>query len=425
MGRKMKDSGVEWIGMIPSEWNVTSLKWLASIQTGNTPSKNMQDVYYANEGIPWIKPENLGENEAIRETAEYLTDAGAECARIMPRNSVYVCCIGSVGKVGYSDKCCSCNQQINAVIFNERMYWKFGYYMTIAQECEYGLYSNGNVVQIINTTGQSDLKCPVPQINEQKLIVQTLDDKTKEIDSARRAIKRSIIEYQNIKQSLITRAVTKGIWGEREMKDSGMDWLPELPIDWESIPAKYLFQNVDVRRLPDDERLTASQKYGIITQAEYMERENAKVVTATKNLSDWKHVEPNDFIISLRSFQGGLEMSEVSGCITWHYIVLRARRKVCHKFYKWLFKSSQYINALQGTCNFIRDGQDLRFSNFSQVPLYIPSLEEQEEIAAYLDEKCSAIDTLIAKKEQLLSELEIYKKSLIYEYVTGKREVPA
>ena len=118
-------------------------------------------------------------------------------------------------------------------------------------------------------------------------------------------------------------------------------------------------------------------------------------------------------------------MSEVSGCITWHYIVLRARRKVCHKFYKWLFKSSQYINALQGTCNFIRDGQDLRFSNFSQVPLYIPSLEEQEEIAAYLDEKCSAIDTLIAKKEQLLSELEIYKKSLIYEYVTGKREVPA
>ena len=89
-----------------------------------------------------------------------------------------------------------------------------------------------------------------------------------------------------------------------------------------------------------------------------------------------------------------------------------------------LFKSSAYINALQGTCNFIRDGQDLRFSNFAQVPLYEPPLSEQEDIASYLDMKCSQIDSISDQKKEQLTVLEAYKKSLIYEYVTGKKEVP-
>lgn len=149
----------------------------------------------------------------------------------------------------------------------------------------------------------------------------------------------------------------------------------------------------------------------------------SKVVLANKGLDDWKHVEPFDFIISLRSFQGGLEMSETTGCITWHYIVLKPCRQIYSYYYKWLFKSEIYIRALQRTCNFIRDGQDLRYSNFVQVPLFEPPLEEQKEIADYLNGKCAEIDGLIAKKEQLVKELESYKKSLIYEVVTGKREV--
>lgn len=156
-----------------------------------------------------------------------------------------------------------------------------------------------------------------------------------------------------------------------------------------------------------------------------MEREGTSIVLANKGLEDWKHVEPYDFIISLRSFQGGLEMSEVTGCITWHYIVLKPSRPICHRYYKWLFKSAQYINALQGTCNFIRDGQDLRFSNFAQVPLFVPPMEEQEAIADYLDQKTVAIDAAIEEKTAQLTTLEEYKKSLIFEYVTGKKEVPA
>ena len=116
-------------------------------------------------------------------------------------------------------------------------------------------------------------------------------------------------------------------------------------------------------------------------------------------------------------------MSEISGCVTWHYVVLRAAQKVFQRYYKWLFKSSKYINALQATCNFIRDGQDLRFSNFAKVPLFIPPYKEQCEIAAYLDEKTTAIDAVMQSKKKQLEVLDSYKKSLIYEYVTGKKEV--
>ena len=116
-------------------------------------------------------------------------------------------------------------------------------------------------------------------------------------------------------------------------------------------------------------------------------------------------------------------MSETTGCITWHYIVLKPCREIYSNYYKWLFKSEVYIRALQRTCNFIRDGQDLRYSNFVQVPLVVPPIAEQKEIADYLDKKCAEIDTLISKKAALLGELENYKKSIIFEYVTGKKEV--
>ena len=204
----------------------------------------------------------------------------------------------------------------------------------------------------------------------------------------------------------------------REMKISGVDWCHTIPDNWSIIPSKYLFRDCNVRRLDGDIQLTASQKYGIISQVDYMEREQAAIVLANKGLESWKHVEPLDFIISLRSFQGGLEMSEVKGCITWHYVVLKATQAVHHAYYKWLFKSAQYIIALQRTCNFIRDGQDLRYSNFAKVPLPYPPVEEQKTIANFLDNKCAEIDALMEDIRVEISTLEEYKKSVITEAVT-------
>lgn len=150
----------------------------------------------------------------------------------------------------------------------------------------------------------------------------------------------------------------------------------------------------------------------------------AKVVTVDKDFDILKQVEAGDFVISMRSFQGGLEYSNLSGSISSAYVMLIPNHTlVCPRYFRWLLKSSVYINALQSTSNMVRDGQAMRYSNFAQVRLYTVPVDEQEEIANYLDEKCAAIDTLITRKTALLTELEAYKKSLIYEYVTGKKEV--
>ena len=205
----------------------------------------------------------------------------------------------------------------------------------------------------------------------------------------------------------------------RQMKDSGVEWIGEIPEAWDILPAKRMFRNSGETKKGDDIQLTASQQYGIISQSDYMALTGSRVVLATQDLEKWKHVEPQDFIISLRSFQGGLEMSEVTGCITWHYVVLRS----CHKginarFYKWLFKSSEYITALQRTCNYIRDGQDLRYSNFEQVPLFLPKEEEQEIIANILDTKCAEIDKVVEQTRATIEEYKKLKQAIITDAVT-------
>lgn len=213
----------------------------------------------------------------------------------------------------------------------------------------------------------------------------------------------------------------------RKMKDSGIEWIGEIPEGWEVIPAKFLFKNSDIRRIADDEQLTSSQQFGIISQKDYTELTGSKVVLANKGLADWKHVEPFDFIISLRSFQGGLEMSEITGCITWHYIILKPCHKICSYYYKWLFKSDSYIRALQRTCSFIRDGQDLRYSNFIQVPLFEPPLAEQKKIADYLNGECFRTDAMLTKTRASIEEYKKLKQAVITQAVTkgvrGEREM--
>jgi len=232
MARKMKDSGIEWIGEIPEGWEVAPLKRFASIQTGNTPTKTSDSNYYASTGIPWIKPDNLGYSHSISKTSEYLTSEGALCARIMPPNTVYVCCIGSLGKVGYSSISCACNQQINALIFNDLMFWKYGYYLTIAQESQYLLFGNGNVLQIINSTSQGNIACVLPPLENQHLIACYLDSVCSDIEVLISKTRSSIEEYKKLKQAVITQAVTKGVRGEREMKNSGNPWFGQIPTDW-------------------------------------------------------------------------------------------------------------------------------------------------------------------------------------------------
>ena len=263
-------------------------------------------------------------------------------------------------------------------------------------------------------------KIPIPSLSEQKKIAEYLDQKTAAVDRVI-AEKTELINLLHEKRvSVICSAVTKGIDPNVTSRDSGFEWLGEIPAHWKVVPAKALFSQSKETRHENDVQLTASQKYGIISQEDYMALQNSKIVLADKGLENWKHVEPNDFIISLRSFQGGLEISYIPGCITWHYIVLKPSAAVDPEYFKWLFKSPRYIQALQRTANFIRDGQDLRFSNFVQVPLPLIPMDEQREIAEYLNRETARIDGIIADVTEQIVKLKEYRQSIISEVVTGK-----
>lgn len=421
MTREIKDSGVAWLGVIPASWNFGRVKNYYTVQksiVGESADEYERLALTLNGVIKRSKEDSTGLQPNAFNGYQVLRQ-GELVFKLIDLENV------STSRVGLSPYTGIVSPAYIILKSNGTIDSKFGYYYFISlwQRKIFNHLGDDGVRSSLNANDLLNLPCLFPPPDEQNQIVDHLDSKCSEIDTVLAKTRTSIEEYKKLKQAIITQAVTKGVQGDRPMKESGIEWVPMIPADWDIIPSRRLFADSDERKRPDDELLTASQKYGVISQQQYMEREKARVVLATQGIENWKHVEPYDFIISLRSFQGGLEMSEVSGCITWHYIVLKPLRPIHSFFFKWLFKSELYIKALQRTCNFIRDGQDLRYSNFVQVPLFIPPMEEQKEIADALNIRCAEIDTLIQKKELFVAELESYKKSLIYEYVTGKKEV--
>lgn len=421
--RKMKDSGIEWIGEIPEGWEVAPLKRFASIQTGNTPTKTSDSNYYASTGIPWIKPDNLGYSHSISKTSEYLTSEGALCARIMPPNTVYVCCIGSLGKVGYSSISCACNQQINALIFNDLMFWKYGYYLTIAQESQYLLFGNGNVLQIINSTSQGNIACVLPPLENQHLIACYLDSVCSDTEVLISKTRSSIEEYKKLKQAVITQAVTKGVRGKREMKDSGVEWIGEIPKEWDILdlvahtsmltPMRDRPENLDgpipwIRIEDFDGKYISSSKASLGVSKETVRSMNLKIYPVGTILCTSSCIMGKCAIVSRELVSNQ------------RFIGIIPDQNTCENFlYYLMLSNSERMNylatgALQA---------NLSRSSFEHLKVQFPSYQEQKEISDYLDTKCAEIDKLIAKKEQLVKELESYKKSLIYEVVTGKREV--
>lgn len=430
--REMKDSGVEWIGQIPEKWNVVPLKSYFSFGKGLPITKeNLTE-----QGIPVISYGQIHAkwNSGVTTHPELMRFVSDSYLQTNPQSLVKKGDFIMADTSEDRDGCGNCvyvdtDEQLFAgyhtiilsAINNTNN--KYLAYLFLSDPWRSQIRKAVSGVKLFSISRRilGTVSILVPDNSEK--IVAFLDENCAKVNALISNNQAQIEKLKAYKQSLITEVVTKGLDPTVPMKDSGVEWIGDAPSHWPVIPSKFLFANCDERRRENDVQLTASQKYGMISQEEYMQRENARIVLADKGLENWKHVEPYDFVISLRSFQGGLEMSEVTGCATWHYIVLRARQIIHPYYYKWLFKSSMYITALQRTCNYIRDGQDLRYSNFVKVPLCIPPISEQRQIADFLDEKCAQIEKLIAIKQAKIEKLEQYKKSLIYEYVTGKREV--
>lgn len=426
MSREMKDSGIEWIGEIPKDWLVKKIKHGFTIFAGATPKSEKSE--YCNGKISWITPADYKtEDKYVYTGKKNISMEGYKSCgtTIVPKGSVIFSKRAPVGTVAISGNELCTNQGCLACVplsMTDSIY--FYYVISVFTE-QFELVSSGTTFKEISANTFANFPLPFPIYDEQIKISSFLDKKCAELDSVLEKTRASIEEYKKLKQAVITQAVTKGIRGDREMKDSGIEWNDKIPAEWDSMNPKALFRQRKDKAFEGEKQLTASQQHGIMFQSDYMELTGTKVVTVEKDFDILKHVEAGDFVISMRSFQGGLEYSELSGSISSAYVMLVPNLELVYpRFYRWLLKSEVYIRALQSTSNMVRDGQAMRYSNFSQVRLYTVPMEEQEEIAQYLDEKCKIIDNLIAKKERYLSEIENYKKSLIFEYVTGKREVP-
>ena len=205
-----------------------------------------------------------------------------------------------------------------------------------------------------------------------------------------------------------------------DYRDSGVSWLGEVPRHWCVGQSRRLFRLRNERALESDKQLTASQEHGVIFQDEFVLREGRRVVEVIKGADILKHVEPNDFVISMRSFQGGIEWCSERGRISSAYVMLVpvADERVHAPYFAYLFKSQTYIQALQATTNLVRDGQALRYGNFAQVPLPLVPDGEQIAIAAFLDRETAKIDALVAEQRRLIDLLKEKRQAVISHAVT-------
>lgn len=203
-----------------------------------------------------------------------------------------------------------------------------------------------------------------------------------------------------------------------EYKDSGVEWLGNIPKHWSVEYSKWLFAERNIKASVGDEMLTASQKYGVIPQKMFMELEQQKVVQVQLGHEILKRAEVNDFVISMRSFQGGIEYCGYKGAVSSAYVPLKPRQDLSISYYKYLFKSIPYIQALQTTTNLVRDGQALRFANFIQVRIPLLPYSEAEKIGQFLDHETAKIDHLIEKQQQLIELLKEKRQAVISHAVT-------
>lgn len=410
-----------WLAGVPKEWEIRKIKHFFTVVNGSTP-KSSESTYW-DGNITWITPADYKtEDKYICSSKKTITQEGLNSCSTskVPAGSILVSNRAPIGSIGIAEKELCTSQGCKSLVKANEINEEYIYYYLSVMSGPLNMLGRGTTFLELSSNDLANFLFPLPTAKEQEAIVKILNKKIAAINDVI-CNKTEILELlQEQKASVICTCVIKGISSTAAMKDSGIDWLGQIPAHWRVVPAKALFAQSKETRHETDIQLTASQKYGIISQEDYMERQNYKIVLADKGLENWKHVEPNDFIISLRSFQGGLEISYIPGCITWHYIVLKPKAGVEPEYFKWLFKSPRYIQALQRTANFIRDGQDLRFSNFVQVPLPLIPMDEQKEIAEYLNKETARIDSIIADITEQIEKLKEYRQSVISEVVTGK-----
>ena len=327
------------------------------------------------------------------------------------------------GALNIADQAYGIGRGLCAIRPREQVNRDFLYYALSTTKESLNQASTGSTYDAVAVGDVGNVVTSVPPLDEQAAIVRCLDDADQRIRAYVSAKERLIALLEEERQAVIRQAVTRGLDPDVKLKPSGIEWLGDVPEHWEIRRGKRLFRPRQELAKPNDIQLSATQAYGVIPQDEYEQRVGRRVVKISLHLEKRQHVEVDDFVISMRSFEGGLEKAWATGCIRSSYVVLHPAIEVDVEFFSYLFKSQAYIQALQSTANFIRDGQDLNFNNFCEVDLPFPPTKEQRRMAVALVEAIANIDTSIARGRRQIELMEEYRTRLIADVVTGKIDV--
>lgn len=414
--RKMKDSGIEWIGEIPEGWELIKAKYLFSQR--NEKGNSTLVLLSPTQKYGVIPQSQLEGVVQVKETTDLRAFKTIHIGDFVISLRSFQ---GGFEFSNYEGVCSPAYQVFHATkdLSNDffRYLFKSDGFISKINSLTVGIREGKN----IQYWDFSNMLLAVPPKEIQIRSAQYLNAKCTEIDTMLSKTRSSIEEYKKLKQAIITQAVTKGVRGEQKMKDSGVEWIGTYPSNWKIIKIKWLLHERKDRSVTGlEEPLSMSQKKGLIPT-----KDMDSIPNMASSFIGAKLVYKGDLVFNkLKAHLGVFSVSKYNGLVSPDYAVYYSTGPANLNFLELLFKTPQYINEFKKKSSGVGAGLTRLYTgDLYSIYCALPPLVEQEEIADYLDIKCTEIDRLIAKKEQLVKELESYKKSLIYEVVTGKREV--
>ncbi|WMY73808.1 restriction endonuclease subunit S [Buttiauxella selenatireducens] len=424
-----KDSGVEWLGDIPTHWVCTALKRLCSLTTGLTPPTQNEENY-ADEGYPWVRPEDINEHGLETRASKYVSDTGWKLLRHIEPNSTLICCIGTIGKCGYVRETVSTNQQITAATF--RNHERYYFYLMQAARTQLEELATGNVLKILNSERLGALNVIKVEGKESDTIAEFLDHETAKIDNLIENQQQLIELLKEKRQAVISHAVTKGLNPDVPMKDSGVEWLGEVPEHW--IVRRLKHTSSLQSGIPKGKDLTGKNSISVPmlrvanVQDGYLDLDDVHSIDIEPSQLGRYLLRDGDVLMNEggdndQLGRGAVWTAPINNCIHQNHVFAIRPNSIEPEWLDMLTRAAYakfhfYRVAKQST-----NLASISSTNIKETPLLVPPKKERDEILKFVDfqlKKIKATEELSIKQVVLLQER---RTALISAAVTGKIDV--
>lgn len=420
--REMKDSGIEWIGEIPKDWVCCKVKNATSfVGSGTTPTSSNQEFYDGD--ISWIQSGDLYKAVAVESVEKKLTLKALKsfsALHIYQAPFIVMAMYGaSVGNTAFSKIDACCNQACCCIKNNEFFNLNFMYYWLILAQIDFLGRAIGGTQPNISQEKIRNQHIVKPSLEEQQQVADYLDTKCSEIDATAEDIQKQIAILEDYKKSVITEAVTKGLNPDAEMKDSGIEWVGKIPKHWSVMHNKYIMtKEKTIKEIYSGEDIISLSMNGVIV------RDLDAGGKMPKTFDGYQIVHPGNLLMCLFDYDVTprcIGLIKNFGVTSPAYSQFVMNKNNYPGYYYYYYLMVDYTKAILHLAKNLR--HSFTEEQLGSISAPVPPIEEQVAIEKILDQKCSEIDSLISDKKKQLEILAEYKKSLIYEYATGKKEI--